>query len=214
MKKNPLFRRSNSFNIADWIVKFLNSDGNGDRAMQTELRRIILLWLESGPHTGKLMRDYPDLIPLNVPCFLVPNHGRLEVKFQPASIAAEDPSPEKRALMLFLQLLTSIEPERVAGPCACGCDGFFLKDGKYRKVYIKGHGSRATASEHMRRKQAEKRAPRVRAVNRALAKYARNGESSDWKEYVESETNFAVTINTLARWAEKGWINAPQMGGR
>lgn len=59
----------------------------------------------------------------------------------------------------------------------------------------------------MREKRAEKRAKRVKAVNRALVKYQKDKAPGDCREYVEVETN--VTIETPTRWGEKGWIRAP-----
>jgi hypothetical protein len=202
-----------TFDIAAHVVRLLNArlKDKADADMQAELRRLVNLWLESGPHTGKLMHRHPGLIPERVPCFLISNGGGLAVSFLPAVTAGEQPSPEQSAMVLFLQLLTAPDCERVAGPCQCGCGLYLLrKSGRQtNKTFIQGHASRVSASKRMQELQAKKRAPKLRAVNRALAKYRGPRVHGDWREFVESETNFVVSIGKLAEWAAKGWIQAP-----
>jgi hypothetical protein len=216
MKKRDAIRRAKPFDIAAFIVDTLNnaakdSFGNDVRA---ELRCLVDLWIESGPNTAKLMHNHPGIIPETVECPLVANGGGLAVNFVPAVGAVKKASPAGHALALFLQLLTAENYERVSGPCKCGCGQFFIRKGRYGQEYIQGHASRKSASESMRRKQAEKRAPKVRAVNRALAKYKGPREHGDWRVFVEGETNFAVSIRKLTEWAAKGWIQEPKMGRR
>jgi hypothetical protein len=218
MKKEAI-RKIELFNAVVLVLKILNSEVSGsfDKAMQAELRRLVLLWHGSGPNTRKLMH----LIPVTVPCSLVPDGARLEARIFPAGLITEtDPSPEVTALITFLQFLVAPAPEQLAGPCACGCGQFFLKKSKYRKTHIQGHAARKSASASMKKKQAAKRAPRIRAVNRALTKYKGPRVHGDWKEFVEAEVelmsrgNISVTIKRLTEWAEKGWIEAPQTWGR
>lgn len=216
MKKTAA-RRSKQAPLFD-TVRFVLSVLNGEHkdesslAMQVELRRLVELWLASGPNLVKMRQHHPDLVPpsLQVSTYPLPD-GRLAVTYL-AAAGDEDEQPVTTARMIFWSMLLTPECLNLGGPCECGCGEFFLRKGKYDQTFIKGHASRKSASKFMQEKQAAKRAPRIRAVKRALAKFQDEKVRGDWKEFVEVEAN--VTINTLTRWVEKGWIQEPKTGRR
>ena len=212
MKKRAVQHRSSEqpiFDTTRFVLSVLNGkhDDESSRALQTEMRRLVELWLASGPNLVKMQQQHPELVPRSFQVSTYPlRDGRLGVTYL-AAADEHDEEPVVSARNLFWSMLLTPACLSLGGPCECGCEQFFLRKGKYHQTYIKGHASKVSASKAMREMQAKKRAPRLRTVNRALAKYQKDKERGDWKEYVEVETG--VTLNTLARWAAKGWIQAP-----
>jgi hypothetical protein len=216
MPKKTLTRRRSDqiFDTVKLTLEVLNGKQGSERSreMQIEFRRVIELWIASGPDLVELKKRNPELVPVNFNVSTYPlRDGRLGL----TCLAADNPkeTPTESARVLFWSFLLHPNCLNLGGPCACGCGQWFIRSGKYGKRCLKGHSSRASASKRMREKQAKDRAPKIAAVNRALAKYKRDRERGDWKEYVEAELNFKyVTIQTLETWERKGWITTPGSG--
>jgi hypothetical protein len=205
------------FDALGFTLKLLNTapEAPYDKELIDELKRLVNLWLASGPNTAKMTRDLPS----KIECVLQPTAtGRvLAIPFT-AGGTRRKPKPAEVALKIFLQFILSedcVGPggwARLGGPCACGCGQYFLKKSTHKKTFCFGHGSRYYAREGMKAKQALKRAPRVRKVNRAIAAYIERRRRGDWKIFVSSESG--VPINTLERWIQKGFVAAPKTKGR
>jgi hypothetical protein len=199
--------------MAASLVNVLNScpKNRFDDEMQGELRKLIGMWIASGPNTSKMLRHNPGCLPPQSIGLIHPTTtGRMNFEYFPAGGSNSRTTPKAFAQKIFLQFAVhpDCDKRQPGGPCACGCGQYFLKASKHRKIYCKGHGSAVSASAAMKRKQAKERAPRVHAAKKAIRKYQELRKRSDWRTFVEVETG--LSRRTLGMWVEKGFIQSPK----
>lgn len=211
MKSEKRSRALPRFDPAASIINVLNScqENYFDQEMQGKLRKLIEMWIASGPNISKMLRDNPNCLPTRGNGIYRPSTtGRMYFDHFPAGNGRTSNKPNHLAQMIFLQFVLDPDCEKLGGPCLCGCGQYFLKASKHRKIYCKGHGSAVSASAAMKRKQARERAPRLRSANKAIRKYEQLRKRSDWKTFVEIETG--ISQRTLGIWVKKAFLQPPK----
>jgi hypothetical protein len=172
------------------------------------------MWQMSGPNTAKMLRDNPNCLPLWGEGIYRPTPtGRMYFDHMPAGKSRSSYKPNEYAHVIFLQFVVNpdCEKRQPRGPCACGCGQYFLKTSRHPKIYCKGHGSRVSAKAAMKRMQAEKRKPRVKAAQRAIRRFEQQRRRGDWKKWISADTGIA--LRTLEGWAKNDFIQAPTKKG-
>ena len=183
--------------------------------MQKELRKLIEMWIASGPNTSKMFRDNPGYLPqIGRGLYRPTTTGQIDFLYLPASKSRSSYTPKESALVLFFQLtvLSPCDKRRPDGPCACGCGQYFLKTTKHQKLFCNGHGSALYAKSAMKRVQAKRREPLVTAAKSAIRQFEKQRRRGDWKIWVS--TQIPISPRTLGVWVEKGFLQAPNTKGR
>jgi hypothetical protein len=215
-------------------IRIGRSDGSGPQEtlllplseMQSELRRLIEMWHESGPNLGKLFRKYPELEEKT-------RWGKTRLRVMPDGAGyldwepvtpdnhlvtdkADFASDSYRALGFFMMLITNPLSHLLAGPCATsGCGRYFDKESKRARKYCSPEcGSAATAAAAVNKGRREKNSRKVRIAQRSIAKWKRGSRKADWKRSVVRDTsgqNDKLTMNWLTRAVRRGDIADPQL---
>jgi hypothetical protein len=130
------------------VVRLRESD------MQIELRRLIKLWMRSGPHLVKMFKKEPALgrrAQEGKVSFYAASGGRGYLEWLPIVTDAAYHSPQDQAFELFMTLITNPQWELLGGPCR-RCSDYYLKKTKRQRAYCsRTCSSTATAVSTMRR---------------------------------------------------------------
>jgi hypothetical protein len=169
--------------------------------MQIELRRLIDLWISSGPNVRKMFRREPALdirVQQGKTIFYPLPGGRGYLEWIPIPAKATTLAPQNQALEYFMTLITNPLWEMLGGPCPC-CEDFYLKKTKRRRVYCSRRcSSTATAVPSVSRKRQMVQADRIRCAQDAISEWSKAKRSHPWKDWVSSRTGYNVKWITRA----------------
>ncbi len=196
------------------IVDVLNDDQWAlllePSGMASELRRLIVLWQESGPNTRKLFNAQAELLHEAFeklyfhPIFT--KTGRAHIAMSEAGEIA--PTAKGRALQMFMSLILNPCWDRLGGPCA-RCGRYYLKKTIRQKVYCsRSCGSLATARKSTLRGRAVEHNDKLRRAVEAMRQWSTARTKLDWKQWVSIKEP-GISQKFLTRAVNKGELKAP-----
>jgi hypothetical protein len=169
--------------------------------MQIELRRLIELWISSGPNVRKMFKKEPALAiraQKGKMVFYALSGGRGCLEWIPIPPKATMLSPQDQALEYFMTLITNPLWEMLGGPCRC-CKDFYLKKTNRRRVYCSRKcSSVATAVPSVSRRRQMVQANRIRCAQDAIAEWSKAKRRLTWKDWVSNRTGYNVKWITRA----------------
>ena len=176
------------------------------RPIQTELRRFVGIWKESGFNVSKLFEAEPELARRahNSRASLgVTDTGRLWaiIDTSPKHPFAADPPAV--AIGLFLDFLLNPFNLRLRGPCAY-CDKFFVKEtGRKKSVYCSQLCARRFTSRlaNQRRRKTE-HLEQLALAKISIQKWSKAKTKSSWKEWVSKHEH--ISKHWLTKALHKG----------
>lgn len=178
--------------------------------MQIELRRLITLWMRSGPHLAKMFRKEPALgrrAQEGKVSFYPAAGGRGYLEWLPILTDAEYLSPQDQAFELFMTLITNPQWELLGGPCR-RCGDYYLKKTRRQKAYCsRTCSSTATAVSIMRQRRQQERAKKIRNAQSDIGEWSKNKRRLAWKDWVSNRTGY--TVRWITRAVNNGELQPP-----
>jgi len=177
-----------------------------------ELRRLVSLWIESGPHLGLFFKRNPDLqeFCMHGRTILMPTReGLAQLGWLPHSSHHRIKTQEDRALALFTELLVNPGANQLGGPCA-RCNSFYVKNTKRQKVYCsRDCGSVQTAMSATQRSRRLAYNKKLAKAERRIERWMNGRRGRPWK--VSVADGVEITIKWLTRAVNAGKLAEPSI---
>jgi hypothetical protein len=177
---------------------------------QTELRRLVQIWMDSGPDLIKMFKQEPgleDQTRYGQTLFYPMHDGRGHLDWSPAMTGPRQPPFKDEALEDFMILITNPLWELLGGPCS-RCGDYYLKKTKRQKTYCsRGCGTTATAASTMRRRRQQERNTKLQKARDAIKEWGEKKRRANWKQWVSDRTRY--TTNWITRAVNKGDLHPP-----
>jgi hypothetical protein len=117
-------------------------------------------------------------------------------------------TPYREALRFFLLLITNLDCERLAGPCA-RCGHYYIRASRRNKLYCsRSCGTGATAVAATRKRRDAERADKLRRADEASHEYEKSRTKVNWKDWVSSKER-DITPRFLTRAVNQGELREP-----
>jgi hypothetical protein len=182
---------------------------------QEELRRLVRLWIESGPDLIEMFREEPELelrIRHGRTTFYPMHDGRGHLDWSPKVIGPAQPSFKNDALEDFMILITNPLWELLGGPCS-RCGDYYLKKTKRQKVYCsRVCSSKTTAVSTMRQRRQQEHADKIRRAQEAIDDWSKARRRQTWKRWVANRTG--CSLNWITRAANNRSLRVPEDAAR
>jgi hypothetical protein len=179
--------------------------------MHLELKRLVTVWVQSGPNLRKMFDEDPELKrrTMHGRTLLIPTRtGRGHLSWLPDPPGLDPYSQKDQALMHFMDLIANPEWELLGGPCA-RCGKYYLKKTKRQKAYCsRTCGAAATAIPATKKRRELEHAAKISRAQRSIAKWSESKRSMKWKEWVSNKTKY--TVKWLTRAANNGQLKPPK----
>jgi hypothetical protein len=182
--------------------------------MQTELRRLVRLWMESGPNLARLFEKEPELRrrTMHGMSTLVPTgSGAGILMWMPTPEDEKLGSQKDGALSFFFFLITNPYWYLLAGPCK-RCGKYYLKKTRRRSVYCSRKCAwTRTAFDAVRRRREKLQAAKVDRADALIGKWKKKKRRQNWKDWVVSQAGIesGITKNWLTRAVNEGRLPDP-----
>jgi hypothetical protein len=178
--------------------------------MQTELRRLITVWIKSGPNLRKMFRKDSALAQraqIGKTVFYPSAGARGYLDWSPVLADQTALSPHDQAFEYFMTLVTNPQWELLGGPCA-RCGDYYLKKTKRQKAYCsRACGATATAIPAMKRRRQKEHANKIRQAQGVIEEWGKAKRSRAWKEWVSVRTGY--TAKWITRAVNNGSLRLP-----
>lgn len=179
--------------------------------VQTELRQLVKMWLDSGPNLRKMFQENPELArrAQNGITHLIPSEtGGGYLLWMPELLDEDVKSMRDGALVHFMSLIANPMWELLGGPCR-RCGDFYLKRTKGQRTYCTQKcGSKATAGSAMKAKRQKEHDQKIAKAQKLIKQWEERKRRIDWRQWVSSKPGF--TDRWLTRAVNKGQLIAPQ----
>lgn len=165
------------------VCDVLNVEKDKERGQ--EFVELLREWMNASS-LAAMLREHPDLeqdLRLSVQPFFEPSKKR---KFGVYRVTSElpDESPRSFAMWMFAQLVTNLECEKLAGPCA-RCGNYYIKKRASQKVYCQRKcGNAATAIARTRKRIQDERKDKLLRAKAAIREWRSAKPKEDWKKWV------------------------------
>jgi len=197
----------------DALVWNLNKGLSDFSEMRLELRRLVSVWLESGPNLAKLFKNDPELErrTMHGRTLLTPTKtGRGHLHWQPEIPDEDIHSQKDLALNHFMGLIANPAWELLGGPCT-RCKNYYLKNTKGQKSYCsRTCSSAATAIPATKIRRQREHAEKIKRAQEFIHKWAEAKRRLDWKSWVCSQTGY--TGRWLTRAVNQRLLRPPTIG--
>jgi hypothetical protein len=181
-----------------------------ESAMQVELRRLIRLWMRTGPNLRKMFRKEPALDTRargGKATFYTTNGGQGYLDWTPVVTDAAGLSPGDQAFELFMSLITNPQWDGLGGPCK-RCGDYYLKKTKRQKAYCsRTCSATATAVSAMKQRRQRDHAEKIRRAQEAIGDWSKAKRRQAWKRWVANRTNYS--LNWITRAINNGSLRPP-----
>jgi hypothetical protein len=175
-----------------------------------ELRRLVDVWLKSGPNLAKMLKEDPVLEAraTHGRTLLVPTEaGRGYLLWLPAPHRFNPIRWKHQALAHFMNLIVNPQWDMLGGPCQ-RCQKYYAKKTVRQKTCCSRRcGSASTAAATTRKRREAERVQKLRLAQEAADKWITFATARLWKVWVSDQTK--ITIKWLTRACNKGELRVP-----
>jgi hypothetical protein len=199
------------------ICDALNSSG---APWVAELRRLLAIWLESGPNLEMMLKADSTLerqLKEDFRALWLPTtSGRSHMFFSPHG-DPHDPNSESRGF--FMMITLSPEWQKFGGPCPRCAKYFMRQTAKPSKYCSHRCASQETASKRTTEVRKERHEGKLLAAKEAIARWEKHSttgrRSKGWKEFVaQYDPTVEITTRFLTRAVNNGELQPPTIEER
>jgi len=192
------------------VCDLLNSEKTPPE-LSAEFRRLVMLWMESGPNLAKMLKADEALAARTKHgrTLLVPTQsGKGHLMWFPNPVGYNASSWKDQALCHFMDLIVNPHCHRLGGPCA-RCNKYYVKNTARQKKYCSRRcGSMLTAKIHTREKRDSEHSEKLHNAQSAANKWTTMKTAMTWKKWVSMRTN--ISVRWLSRAVNRGELREPK----